>query len=61
MTLSWARSVALCLLAGLVAGLSGCKSNGAEAAGNGSAADMSGPPTFNTVYQVRGTRASARR
>ena len=60
MTLSCARSMALCLLAGMLAGLSGCKSAGVEAAGNGSAANMSDPPTFNTVYQVRNPRVCAK-
>ena len=56
MNLSCARSMALCLLAGVLAGLSGCKSSGVEAAGNGSAAEMSGPPTYNAVYQVEPAR-----
>ncbi len=59
MTLSLTRSMALCILAGLLAGFSGCKSSGAEAAGSGSAAEMSGPPTFNAVYQVRNPRICA--
>jgi hypothetical protein len=60
MNLSCARSMALCLLAGVLAGLSGCKSSGVEAAGNGSAAEMSGPPTYNAVYQVRNPRVCAK-
>ena len=60
MILYCARSTALCLLAGILAGLSGCKSSGAEASGNGSAAEMSGPPTYNAVYQVRNPRICAK-
>ena len=60
MTLYCARSMALCLLAGMLAGLSGCKSSGVEASGNGSAAEMSGQPTFNAVYQVRNPRICAK-
>ncbi len=60
MTLSCARTLALCLLAGSLTVFSACKSSGAEAAGNVSAAEMSGPPTFNEVYQVRNPRVCAK-
>ena len=60
MTSSCARIVALCLLAGMPAGISGCKSIAVAAAGNGSGAEMSGPPTFNSVYQVRNPRLCAK-
>jgi hypothetical protein len=59
MTLSCPRSMALCLLASLLAGTSGCKSIGAAAAGNGPA-EMSGPPTYNAEYQVRNPRICAK-
>ena len=56
MTLSCARSMALCIFAGMLAGLSGCKNTAVQASGSGSAAELSGPPTFNEVYQVRNPR-----
>jgi hypothetical protein len=55
MSLSCVRSLTLCLLAGMFAGFSGCKSNTAQAASGGSA-DMSGPPTFNDFFQARNPR-----
>lgn len=60
MTLSFARSTALCLLAGMLAGLSGCKTGSVQAAGGSSAANISGPPTFNETYQVRNPRICAK-
>jgi len=60
MTSSCARSMAVCPLAGMIAGRSGCKSSTVEAAGNGSATEMSGPPTYNDVYQVRNPRICAK-
>jgi hypothetical protein len=60
MTLPCARTLALCLLAGLLAGSTGCKSSVAEANGSGSAENMSGPPTFNATYQVRNPRVCAK-
>ena len=56
MTLRFACSLALCVLAGTLAGLSGCKSDSVQAAGGGSSSDISGPPTFNDTYQVRNPR-----
>jgi hypothetical protein len=41
--------------------VSGCKSNGVEAAGTGSAADISpGPPTWNAQFQTRNPRVCAK-
>jgi len=60
MTLSRARTMALCLLASLLAGTSGCKSLGAEGGRNGQPVEMSGPPTYNAVYQVRNPRICAK-
>ena len=60
MTLSCARSMALCLLAGMLAISSGCRSSAAQAGGSGSAGEMSGPPTFNDTYQVRNPRVCAK-
>jgi hypothetical protein len=60
MTLPCARTMALCLLAGMLAGSSGCKSSVAEANGSGSADEISGAPTFNATYQVRNPRVCAK-
>lgn len=60
MTLTRGRATALCLLAALLAGFSGCKSSGVEAAGNGAPVEMSGPPTLNAIYQVRNPRICAK-
>jgi hypothetical protein len=52
-------SLTVALLAGSLAGLSGCKGDGVRASGGGSAADISGPPTFNEMYQSRNPRKCA--
>jgi hypothetical protein len=51
------RALTVCLFAASLVGLAGCTSNGAESSSGGSAADVSGPPTFNQTYQVRNPRA----
>jgi hypothetical protein len=61
MNLLCARTLALCLLAGMLAGVSGCKGSVAQGSGSGSADEkMSGPPTFNATYQVRNPRVCAK-
>ena len=50
------RCIALCLVAGMVAGLAGCKSSGVQAAASGSGDDLSGPPTWNAEFTARNPR-----
>ena len=52
------RSLALVLVAVLLACTSGCKSSAVQAAGGD--ADISGPLTFNAIYQVRNPRICAK-
>jgi hypothetical protein len=48
--------VVLCLLAGVVVGLTGCKMSGVQAAGSGSGDSLSGPPTWNAEFTARNPR-----
>ncbi len=50
------RVVALCLVAGMMVGLAGCKSSGVQAAGSGSGDDLSGAPTWNAEFTARNPR-----
>ena len=59
MTLTHAPSLALLILGGVLAGLSGCNGNDVQA-GSGSASEVSGPPTFNETYQARNPRICAK-
>ena len=68
MTLREARLLALCLLCGTLAGLDGCRSRGVEAAerpqtstgGSGSGDDLSGPATFNDLFEARNPRTCSK-
>ncbi len=60
MTLSFARNLALCLLAGTLACLSGCRDSSAQSAGSGSGDELSGPATFNEMFQARNPRVCAK-
>jgi hypothetical protein len=55
-----ARGVALYLFAGILISLSGCKSDGVQAAGSGSGADLSGPPVYSKVWQAREPRVCSK-
>ena len=57
--LSLTRVLTLMLFVASVLGLSACKSDGVQASGGGSAAEISGPPTFNEAYQSRNPRICA--
>ncbi|HEY4359090.1 MAG TPA: hypothetical protein VGN16_25310 [Acidobacteriaceae bacterium] len=59
MTVSYARSLTFCFFATTIAVLSGCNTSGVQA-GGGSAADISGPPTFNVAYQARNPRVCSK-
>ena len=54
------RALTVSIFVASLAGLSGCASNSAEASSSGSAADMSGPATFNQTYQARNPRSCAK-
>lgn len=61
MTLSTrVRHVALIVCALIVLGVVGCKSDGVQAAGGGSGADMSGPATMNAEYGARNARVCSK-
>jgi hypothetical protein len=60
MTLSCARSLALCVFAGTFAGMTGCKSKSVQAAGGGSSAPISGPPTYNQRFAARNPRVCSK-
>jgi hypothetical protein len=51
--------VGLCVALSMFAAV-GCKSSGVLAAGGGSGADLSGPPTFNADFQARNPRTCAK-
>jgi hypothetical protein len=50
------KILTLSLFGASLAGLSGCRGSGVQASGNGSAADISGPPTMNADYGARNPR-----
>jgi hypothetical protein len=60
MTMTCTRTLTACLFLASLAGLAGCTREGVEASGGGSAAEVSGPPTFNQTYQARNPRVCAK-
>jgi hypothetical protein len=56
MNSSYARILTLCVFAGIIPGLSGCRSSTVQAGAGGSNAPMSGPPTYNEEYAARNPR-----
>jgi hypothetical protein len=54
------RGFAICLVTALSISQAACQSASVKASGGGSAADMSGPPTLNEVYQARNPRKCAK-
>jgi hypothetical protein len=59
MTLSLSRTLTLTFFVASLIGFSACKSDGVQASSGGSAAEISGPPTFNEAYQSRNPRICA--
>jgi len=60
MTNHYIRLIALCLAAGLLVSVTGCKPSDAQAGVSGAAADISGPPAFSDFFQARHARHCAK-